>query len=236
MDHFISAIPAILSLILIEGILSVDNMLMIGVMASKLPEKQAPKALLYGVWGAFLFRGLSLFLVNFITNFLALKIAAAAWLLWLPIKHFITTDDEKEVKQYPGFWTTVAMIEITDLSLSVDNVIAAVALDPRFWVVFTGVAMGIIFLRLGANQCRALIKKFPILNHTAFLLIGFVGLVLCFEISSPWWNNGTTIHISALYKFIGICAIVALSLMYEHISKRPVTPFQESPFKGPTED
>jgi predicted tellurium resistance membrane protein TerC len=59
-----------------------------------------------------------------------------------------------------------------DLSLSVDNVVVAVAMSPKLWVVCTGVFIGILALRLVAGYCIQLIERYPILEHTAFVLIG----------------------------------------------------------------
>ena len=54
------AFPVILSLIIIEGLLSVDNALAIAAMASHLPEPQKRKALRWGIIGAYGFRGIAL--------------------------------------------------------------------------------------------------------------------------------------------------------------------------------
>jgi hypothetical protein len=106
-----------------------------------------------------------------------------------------------------GFWATVASIELMDLSLGVDNVVAAVALSDEMWVVCTGVFIGILALRFVAGHCIKLIEKFPVLEHTAFLLIGFVGLILVFELSFHH-------DIHTTEKFIGIVAIIAFTIWY----------------------
>ena len=50
--ELVDAIPVIISLIIIEGLLSVDNALAIAAMASHLPGKQKYKALKWGIVGA----------------------------------------------------------------------------------------------------------------------------------------------------------------------------------------
>ena len=54
-----------------------------------------------------------------------------------------------------------------DLSLSVDNVVAAVAMSPKLWVVYTGVFIGILALRFVAGACLKVIDRYPILEETA---------------------------------------------------------------------
>jgi predicted tellurium resistance membrane protein TerC len=111
-----------------------------------------------------------------------------------------------------------------DLSLSLDNVVAAVALDKRLWVVCTGVFIGILALRFFAGYCITLIEKFPILKHTAFLLIGFVGVILLVEIMLEY--TGIHFHIDSIQKFFGILAIIAATLWYERsvLGRKALTP------------
>ena len=216
------ALPVIISLIIIEGLLSIDNALAIAAMANHLPERQKYLALKFGIIGAYLFRGLCLAFAAWIIENPWLKIGGAAYLIYLMCDHIHSKANEeahpmtKGVER--GFFGTIAAIEIMDLSLSVDNVVAAVAMSPKLWVVCTGVFIGILALRFVAGACIKLIEKFPILEHTAFLLVGYVGFILVFEIlSDP--HGGMQIlpgpvHVTTWQKFIGISIILAISILY----------------------
>ncbi|MEI6872283.1 MAG: hypothetical protein WCL08_08370 [Verrucomicrobiota bacterium] len=223
----VHALPVIISLVIIEGLLSVDNALAIAAMARHLPEQQRKRALQFGIIGAYFFRGVCMALASWIIENPWLKIAGSAYLICLMCSHFAKRtgcgNAESEGSGVSGgFLATVLSIEVMDLSLSVDNVVAAVAMSPKLWVVCTGVFIGILALRFVAGACMKLIEKFPILEETAFLLIGYVGFILLFEIlSDP--HGGFQIllgpvHVSALQKFIGIVVIMAVSLIY---SKSP---------------
>lgn len=227
----LEALPVIISLIIIEGLLSVDNALAIAAMASHLPGKQKYWALRVGIIGAYFFRGLALLLAQYIIENPWLKLIGAAYLIHLMAHHFATRykvakAQAAEVARAEaeaagnggavaavgnviqrGFWGTVASIELMDLSLGVDNVVAAVALSDEMWVVCTGVFIGILALRFVAGHCIRLIEKFPVLEHTAFLLIGFVGLLLVTELTFH-------IDITTLQKFIGIVSIIAFTIWY----------------------
>jgi YkoY family integral membrane protein len=217
------AFPVIISLIIIEGLLSVDNALAIAAMARHLPEAQQKIALRWGIIGAYGFRGLCMAFAAWIIENPWLKIGGAVYLVYLMCKHFSENEEEGgdggggELAG-KGLIATIISIEIMDLSLSVDNVVAAVAMSPKLWVVCTGVFIGILALRFVAGACLKLIEKFPILEETAFLLIGYVGFILVFELlSNP--SSGLQllpgpVHVSALQKFIGICIIMALSILY----------------------
>lgn len=213
--QFVEALPVIISLVIIEGLLSVDNALAIAAMASHLPGKQKYWALKVGIIGAYVFRGLALLLASFIIENEWVKALGAAYLIHLMAHHF-ASKHEPEVDESGqmvgkaagrGFWMTVASIELMDLSLGVDNVVAAIALSDKMWVVCTGVFIGILALRFVAGQCIKLIEKYPVLEHTAFLLIGFVGMLLVTELTFH-------VEIHTTEKFIGIVAIIALTIWY----------------------
>lgn len=230
--EWIEAIPIILSLILIEGLLSVDNALAIAAMANHLPEHQKRKALRWGIIGAYGFRGLAMAGAAFIIANPWLKIIGAAYLIYLMCSHFTeAAENEGEAAHADpaklaskGFWATVASIELMDLSLSVDNVVAAVAMSPKLWVVCLGVFIGILALRFVAGYCLKLLEKYPILEHTAFLLIGYVGCILVVEIASQLM--GSPIHVNALQKFIGIVLITVATMVYSRMPglQRGATP------------
>ena len=222
-SEVIDALPVIVSLIVIEGLLSVDNALAIAVMASHLPEKQQEKALQLGIIGAYFFRGLAMAFASWIIGNPWLKIGGAAYLIYLMCEHFTSagsedTEGESGSLGQKGFIATIMAIEAMDLSLSVDNVVAAVAMSPKLWVVCTGVFIGILALRFIAQRCIRLVKEYPILEETAFMLIGYVGLILVYELVCDPLSGlqilPGPVHISALQKFIGIIIIVALSLTY----------------------
>lgn len=232
----VEAIPVIISLIIIEGLLSVDNALAIAAMAAHLPGKQKYQALKWGIVGAYLFRGLCLAFAAWIIENPWLKIGGAAYLIYLMSQHFTGSADEGEAggveaSVQRGFVATIVAIEVMDLSLSVDNVVAAVAMSPKLWVVCTGVFIGILALRFVAGACIKLIEKFPVLEDTAFILIGYVGLILCYELlSDP--HSGLQVlpgpvHVSAGQKFIGIVAILGGAILY---SKSPRLQLVMMPF------
>ena len=68
LNEIIEVLPVIVSLIVIEGLLSVDNALAIAALASHLPKHQQQLALKLGIIGAYLFRGLALFFVSLIIS------------------------------------------------------------------------------------------------------------------------------------------------------------------------
>jgi len=208
------ALPVILGLILIEGLLSVDNALAIAAMASHLNPKQRSLAMNLGYVGAYGFRVIALVFAAQIIGNPWVKLVGALYLVWLMCEHFVEEEagpgeaGEKGGISHSGFASTVMMIALMDLSLSVDNVVAAIALSPnKLWPVYVGVTIGIVCLRLVAGVAVKLIERCPVLEHTAFILVGYVGLLLLVELSFG-------IHPDMLVKFAGIVAIIGLSMLY----------------------
>ena len=123
-------------------------------------------------------------------------------------------------------------IGLMDLSLSIDNVIAAVGLapklpngDPVMWPIYTGVLIAILALQQIAPHAMNLLKKYPILEPTAFVLIGYVGLLLVSE-EAYHLITGAPVHLPAYFKFVGILIIIWVALFYEADGavRRIVTP------------
>jgi tellurite resistance protein TerC len=195
-------------------LLSVDNALAIAAMAAHLNPQRRSLAMNLGYLGAYGFRVLALVFAAQIIGNQWVKLAGALYLLWLMCDHFAGLDEEADEAEaaaqmaHRGFAGTIMMIALMDLSLSVDNVVAAIALSPHhLWPVYVGVTIGIVCLRLVAGVAIQLIERYPVLEHTAFILVGYVGLLLLGELSLD-------IHVDRLVKFAGILGIVGLSMLY----------------------
>ena len=204
------ALPVIGSLIVIEGLLSVDNALAIAAIAAPLPVRERRRALQLGIVGAYLFRGLALLAASWIIANPWVKAAGAFYLVYLMCSHLTArrAAEGERTDGPPEFWSVFFSIQIVDISLSLDNVVAAVALSPKLWVVYSGVFIGILVLRFFAGRCIGLIERFPILAHAAFVLVGYVGFLLLGEVI---WG----VEIGTLWKAVGIVCILAASIGYE---------------------
>lgn len=193
-------ILVLLNLILLESMLSVDNAAVLAVMVKDLPEKQKNQALRYGLLGAYVFRGLSLFFVSYLMDIWILKVIGGLYLVWLAIGHFTKKNDtieevsdKKDSKIFnlassiglSKFWSTVILVEIMDMAFSVDNVFAAVAMTDKIWLILTGVFIGILAMRFVAGVFTKLMNKYPALENSAFYVILLLGLKLVISEALP---------------------------------------------------
>lgn len=192
----IATLIIILNLIVLESLLSVDNAAVLAVMVKDLKGKDKVRALRYGLLGAYFFRGLCLFLAAWLIKILWLKIVGGLYLLYLTYGHFSkandTIEEVSDVKDSKIFnfasklglsplWATIVLVEVMDLAFSIDNVFAAVALSDKFWVIMTGVAIGILSMRFVAGWFVKMIEKHPSLETSAFVVIALLGLKLVFS-------------------------------------------------------
>ncbi len=188
----LAALFIIFNLIVLESLLSVDNAAVLAVMVKDLPKEQQPKALKYGLWGAFFFRGLCLVLASWLIQVIWLKALGGLYLLYLVYSHFTPAKDSIEEgidKEHSGwfnwikgkvglFWSTVILVEIMDLAFSIDNVFAAVAMTDNIYLIMGGVFIGIITMRFVATWFVKLMQKHPSLETSAFIVIAILGVKL----------------------------------------------------------
>ena len=180
LDNPGASLAIIGNLIIIESLLSVDNAAVLATMVMDLPEKQRDKALKYGIWGAYFFRGLAMIFAAFLIKIWWLKPLGGLYLLYLVYdywkgKQTETTEDDlidkksnwlyrATVGSLGSFWATVCLVELMDMAFSIDNVFAAVAFTPNIILVCIGVFIGILAMRFIAQWFVKMMEKYPFLE------------------------------------------------------------------------
>ncbi len=237
MNEILPVVIIILQLIFLEGILSIDNAAVIGALVSPLPDdkhivwpralqgigewlhpvlgNQRMAALRVGLLGAYVGRGAMLFLTSFLIHNSWIKIVGAAYLIHLAFDNLedmaAAGEENGEVKPIleRAFWPTVLTVEITDLIFSIDNVVAAVSLSNKLWVVMLGVGIGILTMRFAAGIFSYAVTREPILKPAAYVLVFTIGVELILE---QVWG----LEIGDLVRFGISVSILFLSVVYAH--------------------
>jgi tellurite resistance protein TerC len=247
-SHLTGVLFVVIQLIFLEGILSIDNAAVLGAMVSVLPSDQPVPyppplrflqgftnrvfgmqqlaALKVGLLGAYLGRGSMLLLATWVIRNPFLQVLGAIYLVKLAFDHLSVADQpgEEEVLQHERaaagtFWLVVLNVELADLAFSLDNVVAAVALSDKLWLVLLGVALGIITMRFAAGIFTWLIKREPILATAAYIVVLNIGVELLlaeflhmhFEAWQKFIISGGTIVLCVAYarlKFLHVLAPV----------------------------
>ena len=175
-------ISVILILIVLEVILSTDNALILGVLVQKLSVHLRRKALFYGILGAYVLRGLALLFAALVIKLWWVQALGAAYLLYIALKHFLKPEEAHAPPPLEAtaaqFWKVVAQVELMDLAFAVDSVLVAVALSDKLWVIYTGVFLGILALRMLASLVVTLLDRYPRFKHLAYVVVGLAGVKL----------------------------------------------------------
>ncbi|WP_278952405.1 TerC family protein [Lactobacillus apis] len=189
----------ILTLILMECLLSVDNAVVLAAQTKVLPtKKEQEKSLFYGMWGAYIFRFIVIGIGTYLINFWEIKLAGSLYLFYLAFKFFYDqrhpqkaqaeekAEGEKIAQHSPKkgkhflslFWRTVISIEAMDIVFSIDSVLAALAVSSNPVVVLIGGMIGILCMRGVAEIIIKLMDIIPELQPMAYVLIAIIALKL----------------------------------------------------------
>jgi YkoY family integral membrane protein len=209
-------------LIVLEGLLSADNAMVMAVMVLGLPSRQHHKALQYGLIGAFVFRVLTTLAAFWLIRVAFAKVIGGAYLLYLPYQHFWGSGGSSEERREPpkakpwlglsAFWATVVKVELMNVVFSIDSILAAVAMSPKMTVVMAGGILGIVAMRLVVGQLLTLIQKYPAIVDGAFIIIAWVGSKLLIEYLHA--EGYIPVEIPQWLSLTAIVGIFVVSLVY----------------------
>ncbi len=178
-------------LVVLEGILSADNAMVLAIRVLSLPKDQQTKALRYGMLSAFTFRAAATAMAAYLIALGWVKLVGGLYLLYLPWQHFRSHGGDGESRHaikpaepwlgLSPFWATVVKVELTDIVFAIDSILVAVAVSDKLWVVITGGILGIVMMRMVIGRLLSLIRRYPVLVDGAFVIIAWVGLKLLLE-------------------------------------------------------
>lgn len=177
----------ILSLILIECLLSVDNAIVLATQARVLPNlKEQEKALLYGLIGSYVFRFLIIGVGVYLIHIWQIKVVGALYLMYLVYKFFWTkfkgrSKTSRKIKKdskFSLFWSVIFQIILMDIIFSVDSVLASLAISTNPVIVLIGGLVGILAMRGIAVVIMSLMRRIPELEPMAYILIAIIAIKL----------------------------------------------------------
>ena len=177
-------------LVVLEGLLSADNALVLALMILGLERRDQKKALRYGLVGAFSFRIIATLLATYLIRIEWVKVLGGLYLLYLSYEHFFRGGNaEQRTKPVPAqpwlgmsaLWGTVVKVELVNIAFSVDSILVAVAMSKKTWVVLAGGLIGIVAIRVVIGQLLSIVRKYPAIVDGAFIIIAWVGVKLLVE-------------------------------------------------------
>jgi YjbE family integral membrane protein len=189
-----------------------DNVVIMGSLASGLPEKDRRRVLMLGVGMALVFLITFAVIATQLLKITGLVFGGGLLLLWLaynmwtelhPRQTIVCDDpDTLEVEGPPRtktFLRAAIQITIADLSMSLDNVllVASIARDDPA-LLFIGLTFSVLFMGLAANYVARLIQRHHWINYIGLAVILYVALSMIYE----GWMGGE--HVLGLRNVLGL--------------------------------
>jgi len=195
------AIIPLISLIVLEIILGIDNIIFISILADKLPESQRNKLRYWGIGLAMVMRLILLAFISWIlhldkTLFSLFGIAFSGkglilimgglFLIYKSTKEIyhkteISTKDTPAVPENSSFKRLLSEVIILDLVFSIDSIITAVGMVQELWVMYTAVIVTVVIMLFASKPISGFIRKHPSFKVLALCFLMMIGVSLLAE-------------------------------------------------------
>ena len=199
------ALAALITLIGMEVVLGIDNLVFIAILTNKLPPERRPLARRIGLalavilrllmlggatWLMTLTRPLLTVLGNELSGKDLILLAGGLFLIakaTLEIHHRVDPGKAQAAAgaaataASAGFAMVVAQIIAIDLVFSVDSILAALALTREFWMIATAILISVAVMLLSMDRLSAFIERHPTVVMLALAFLVMIGMVLMAE-------------------------------------------------------
>jgi len=220
MDVQLSDLATVGLLVVLEGLLSADNALVVAIMILGLPRGEQKLALRYGLLGAFAFRIVATLLAVYLIRLAWVKLVGGLYLLYLTYLHFFQSGDQEQRSRprparpwlgLSALWGTILKVELVNIAFSIDSILVAVAMSRKTWVVLAGGLIGIVAMRVVIAQLLVIVRRYPTLVDGAFVIISLVGAKLLLEFANamewihfdpPRWMSLSLIAVTFLIAYV----------------------------------
>ncbi len=194
---------ALATLIAMEVVLGIDNLIFIAILTNKLPEHERERARRIGIGGALILR---LLLLGTIASIIKLTtpvltilgqplswrdlilIAGGLFLVWKATKeihHKVDPTPNHDVfdtaQASLGFTTAIGQILLLDLVFSVDSIITAVGMTPHVPIMVVAVVVTVIVMLVAATPLANFVNANPTIVMLALAFLLMIGTVLIAE-------------------------------------------------------
>ncbi|WP_299379674.1 TerC family protein [uncultured Kiloniella sp.] len=190
---------ALFTLIVMEVVLGIDNLIFVSILTNKLPEAQRPKARLIGLSLALIFRlallGTVAIIVQLVEPVITLFDHSFSWrdiilisgglfLVWKATKeihHSVDPEDGEADAQgavVSSFATVIGQILVLDLVFSIDSIITAVGMTDHVPIMVIAVVIAVIAMLLAAGPLSRFIEANPTIVMLALGFLLMIGMTL----------------------------------------------------------
>jgi len=167
---------ALIAVILVDVALSLDNAVMISVVAESVPEEQRSRAKLYGIGGAVVARLLFALVASWLLKFTLFTLAGGAYLVKVAwdMRH---RNEPKSDGAPSSLFGPVVRIMLADVVMSLDNVLA-VAHNAREHtaIMLFGLVLSITLMFFATKLISLMIEREPRLYYLAVGIVALTGV------------------------------------------------------------
>ncbi len=234
MDYQI--IVSLLTLIALEVILGIDNVIFISILANKLPVSQQKKARLYGLILAMFLRLGLLAMVAWIMKLnndlftvfnqgISAKdlilIVGGLFLLYkssAEIYHKMEGEQGNQTTNIKAatFGQVILQILIMDLVFSVDSIITAIGMVDEVWIMYVAIVVTVLLMLVAAEPISNFVNKHPSFKMLALSFLLLIGVALVSE------GLGFEIPKGYIYFSMAFSLLVNVFQMRMHRNNKPV--------------
>ena len=198
---------AFLTLVALEIVLGIDNIIFISILSGKLPAEQQPRARFIGLGLALFIRVLLLFSLSWVIGLTAplftvvrqeisgrdlILLAGGLFLLGKATFEIHENLEGEEGHASRGvrasFVSVIIQIIILDAVFSLDSVITAIGMVEEVWIMISAVVVAIAFMMFFAAPVGSFVARHPTIKMLALsflLLIGMTLIVEAFDVHVP---------------------------------------------------
>jgi predicted tellurium resistance membrane protein TerC len=197
----VEALVPLLSLIALEVILGIDNIIFISILSDKLPDHQRKKLRYWGIGIAMIMRLILLALISWIlkldktlftlfdTEFSGkglILIIGGLFLIYKSTKEIyhkteIAKEDSPNIPLKASFFRLLTEVIVLDLVFSIDSIITAVGMVNELWIMYTAVVVTVFIMLIAAGPISSFIRKHPSFKILALSFLLMIGVSLIAE-------------------------------------------------------
>lgn len=191
---------SLLTLIFMEVVLGIDNIIFISIISGKLPKEQQQKSMYLGLSLALLMRIALLFSITWIIGLTEPVLTIYEFeLSWrdiilavggtfliiksiFEIHHKVEGDEEENVvKKVSSFSKAIVQIVALDLVFSFDSILTAVGLTEEILLMVIAVIVSIVVMMIFAKKVSDFVNKYPTIQILALSFLILIGFMLFVE-------------------------------------------------------
>jgi len=222
---------ALATLILLEIVLGIDNIIFISIITARLPDHQQKKGRRVGLLLAMVMRLVLLTVISFILKLQSdlftvfsmdisgkdlILILGGLFLLYKSVVEIYDKTERKEADTsknvvVSNFANAIGQILLLDLVFSIDSIITAVGMVDELWIMYAAVIISVAVMWFASEQVSSFINKHPSFKMLALSFLLLIGISLIGE--------GLELHIPKGYIYFSMAFALLVDVLQMRMHK-----------------